>query len=105
MCEGCAYRHGTAANQNGEGDVMLARVRRALLEANQSFFCHDDRYRFEGHRVLCFGHMEAMKAFYRSGFYDVSDEERARRTSVAVELCRERDRIYQEQLQETAHGD
>ena len=92
-CETCAYRPGTDASRN-DGDPLLARTRKALLEACQPFFCHDERMRFEGHRVMCAGHVDAMNALAAAGFYNVDDAERRRRSAHAVALVRERDRIY-----------
>lgn len=95
MCPGCAYRGGTAANQNGDGDVLLAEMRAALLEACAPFMCHDDRYRFEGSRVLCAGHCAAINVLAAKGYYDVPAEEMQRRGQVAVEIARRRDDLYQ----------
>lgn len=97
MCEGCAYRHGTEANQDGAGDVMLSDLRKALLDIAQPFFCHDPRYRFEGSRVMCAGHMDAMKARYRNGFYErQSETERQRLTEHARRVCADRDAIWKQ---------
>lgn len=59
------------------------------------FFCHDDRYRFEGSRVMCAGHVDAMNALAATGFYNNADDaERRRRGQHAEAMVRERDRIY-----------
>ncbi len=96
-CPTCAYRPGTAASRD-DGDPLLAKTRKALLEACQSFFCHDPRYRFEGHRVLCAGHMDALKALADQGFYDVDEHELKRRNDHARAMVRERDRLYEQEL-------
>lgn len=96
-CPTCAYRPGTPASRD-EGDELLAATRRALLHACDSFFCHDPRYRFEGSRVLCAGHIDAMNALDKQGFYDVDDEERERRRAYADAMVKERDRRYRASL-------
>jgi len=93
-CPTCAYRPGTEASRN-EGDPLLAQTRKALLEACQPFFCHDPRYRFEGSRVMCAGHVDAMNALAATGFYNTADEaERRRRAAHAERMVRLRDQIY-----------
>jgi hypothetical protein len=103
-CPTCAYRAGTPASRD-EGDELLAQTRRALLHACQSFFCHDPRYRFEGSRVLCAGHVDAMNALDKQGFYNVDDAERQRRHDHAVAMVRERDRRYRAGVCATAIDD
>lgn len=92
-CPTCAYRPGTEASRD-EGDPLLAKTRKALLEACEPFFCHDPRYRFEGSRVMCAGHVDAMNALAGQGFYDVDEAERKARRDRAVAMVKERDRVY-----------
>jgi hypothetical protein len=66
-CATCAYRQGTAAS----GDAVepgLSRFRRALLDAAQPFMCHEDGP-IPGKKRLCIGHMNAMCARDRAGYY------------------------------------
>ena len=94
-CPTCAYRPGTEASRD-EGDPLLAKTRKALLEACQPFYCHDPRYRFEGHRVMCAGHVDAMNALDAQGFYTVDDATRDRRRAHARDMVRQRDQLYAE---------
>lgn len=74
-CSTCAYRAGTEASGDAV-DVGLTRLRIALLDACEPFYCHDepppgvrDPDRAVTRR-LCIGHMDAIEARTRSGHYD-----------------------------------
>jgi hypothetical protein len=109
-CSTCAYRAGTVAAGDGE-DRGLVRLRRALLDAAAPFYCHHgpDGRELEpdvpdSRRRLCVGHMDAMSARFRAGYYaehppdapEVLDELRAAHA--------ERERLYREGLLAIANG-
>ena len=66
-CSTCAYRAGTEASGD-EVDRGLVRLRRALLDAAQAFYCHDEGP-IPGKKRLCIGHMDAISARFRAGYY------------------------------------
>jgi len=66
-CATCAYRQGTEASGD-EVDRGLTRFRRALLNAAEPFMCHEDGP-IPGKKRLCIGHMNAMCARDRAGYY------------------------------------
>lgn len=110
-CSTCAYRLGTAASGDDD-DAGLTRLRRALLDAAEPFFCHEGPDGRElpndvpdGKRRLCIGHMDAMEARQRSGYYA---EHPPGAPEVVDELSAahaERERMYREHALALAHGD
>lgn len=70
-CSTCAYRPGTVASTDAD-DVGLTRLRRALLDAAEPFYCHEEGP-MPGRRKLCNGHMEALTARHRNGHYERHD--------------------------------
>lgn len=66
-CSTCAYRAGTEASGD-EVDRGLVRLRRALLDAAQPFYCHDEGP-IAGKKRLCIGHMDAISSRHRAGYY------------------------------------
>lgn len=67
-CSTCAYRAGTEA-AGDEVDQGLTRLRRALLDAAQPFYCHEDGP-IKGKKRLCIGHISAMTTRHRAGYYE-----------------------------------
>jgi hypothetical protein len=68
-CSACAYRPGTEASGD-EVDVGLTRLRRALLDAAQPFYCHEPGpVAAMARKRLCVGHMNAMTSRHLSGYY------------------------------------
>lgn len=67
-CSTCAYRQGTEASGDNV-DRGLTRFRRALLDAAQPFMCHEVGP-IAGRQRLCIGHMDAMTARFRAGYYE-----------------------------------
>lgn len=102
-CSTCAYRAGTPASGDDE-DAGLTRVRLALLDACEPFYCHEPGP-VQGRRRLCIGHMSAIERRAASGHYD---EHPPHAPEVLAELAAavaERDRIYHERLVALTHGD
>lgn len=98
-CATCAYRPGTEASGD-EVDPGLTRVRRALLNAAQPFYCHDTCPIPGGPRRLCIGHMDAMSRRTLAGYYD---QHPAGADDVQAELraaLDERERLFQEKIED-----
>lgn len=91
-CSTCAYRQGTEAS----GDVAdrgLTRVRLALLDAAQPFYCHEDGP-IPGKKRLCIGHMSAMTTRYRAGYYEKNPPSSPEVLAELAEATRVRDELY-----------
>ncbi len=67
-CSTCAYRAGTVASGDSD-DLGLTRVRRALLDTAEAFYCHETGP-IKGRTKLCVGHVDAMTKRTLSGYYD-----------------------------------
>lgn len=85
-CATCAYRAGTVASTDDD-DVGLTRLRRALLDAAQPFFCHEPGPTKD--KRLCVGHMDAMSKRHLAGYYDAHPPD-------APEVLAEFDAAYHE---------
>lgn len=89
-CSTCAYRPGTEASGD-EVDRGLTRVRLALLDAAQPFYCHEPGP-IAGKRRLCIGHMDAMSKRHSAGYYDRNPPD----APAVIEELREATRIRDE---------
>ena len=86
----CAYRLGTEASGDAV-DRGLTRFRRALLDAAQPFYCHEDGP-IAGKRRLCAGHMNAITGRFHAGYY----EQHPPSSPAVVEELREANRIREQ---------
>lgn len=91
-CSTCAYRQGTEA-AGDEVDQGLTRVRRALLDAAQPFYCHEEGP-IPGKKRLCIGHMNAMCARGRAGYYKAHPPDAPEVIAELREAARVRDELY-----------
>lgn len=91
-CSTCAYRQGTEASGDVE-DRGLTRLRRALLDAAQPFYCHEDGP-IPGKKRLCIGHMNAMSTRYRAGYYEQSPPSAPEVLAELAEAHRVREQLY-----------
>lgn len=89
-CGTCAYRAGTEA-AGDEVDQGLTRLRRALLDAAQPFYCHQDGP-IKGKRRLCIGHMNAMSSRHHAGYY----EQHPPNAPEVIEELREANRVREQ---------
>lgn len=96
-CSTCAYRAGTEASGD-EVDRGLTRVRRALLDAAQPFYCHEQGPIREKKR-LCIGHMDAMLARGRAGYYDKHPPTAPEVMTELREAIRVRDAAFEQDIQ------
>jgi hypothetical protein len=99
-CATCAYRSGTVASGDTD-DPGLVRLRRALLDAAQPFFCHEGPGGRElgpevpdAKRRLCIGHADALTARHRAGYYDEHPPDAPEVLAELRAAHDERDRIY-----------
>lgn len=91
-CSTCAYRQGTEASGD-EVDQGLTRMRRALLDACEPFYCHDEGP-IPGKRRLCIGHMNAIEARGRAGYYDAHPPDAPEVLAELAEANRVREELY-----------
>jgi len=110
-CATCAYRPGTLASGDVE-DRGLVRVRLALLDAAKPFYCHHgpdgrelDNDVPDAERRLCVGHMDAMAARHRAGYYDAHPPDAPEVVAELREAMAARDSVYIERLIALANGD
>jgi hypothetical protein len=103
-CATCAYRLGTLASGNDE-DPGLTRVRLALLDAAEPFYCHEGPGGRElsadvpdAERRLCIGHADALTARYRAGYYDKHSPDAPEVVEALRAALAERERIYRERM-------
>lgn len=97
-CATCAYRQGTEASGD-EVDRGLTRVRRALLDAAEPFYCHEDGP-IPGKRRLCIGHMNAMAARTSAGYYDQHPPDATEVVEELREASRVRDDLFAAEMRE-----
>lgn len=97
-CATCAYRQGTEASGD-EVDRGLTRVRRALLDAAQPFYCHEDGP-IPGKRRLCIGHMNALSARTAAGYYDQHPPGAPEVIEELREASRVRDELFAAEVRE-----
>jgi len=107
-CSTCAYRAGTPAAGDAE-DQGLTRLRRALLDAAEPFFCHEGPGGRElandvpdARRRLCIGHMDAMSARHLAGYYAAHPPDAPAVVAELRAAFAARERIYRERLVELA---
>jgi hypothetical protein len=103
-CSTCAYRPGTEASGN-DADPGLTRVRLALLDAAQPFYCHEGPGGRElapevpdAERRLCIGHADALTARHRSGYYREHPPDAPEVIAELRAAHDDRERIYRERL-------
>lgn len=97
-CSTCAYRQGTEASGD-EVDRGLTRLRRALLDAAQPFYCHEDGP-IPGKKRLCIGHMDAMAARGRAGYYRAHPPDAPAVVAELAEAYRLREELYKAEASE-----
>jgi hypothetical protein len=93
-CSTCAYRQGTEASGD-DVDRGLKRFRLALLDAAQPFYCHEAGP-IPGKKRLCIGHMDAMSARGRAGFYKANPPDAPEVLEELREASRIRERLFAE---------
>lgn len=103
-CSTCAYRAGTPASGDDD-DHGLTRLRRALLDAAQPFFCHEgidgrelDPDLPDSQRRLCIGHTDAMSARFRAGYYAAHPPDAPEILAELHAAHADRERMYREHL-------
>jgi hypothetical protein len=103
-CSTCAYRRGTVASGDAD-DPGLTRLRRALLDAAQPFFCHEGPDGRElapevpdAERRLCIGHADALTARHHSGYYREHPPDAPQVLAELRAAHDERERIYREHM-------
>lgn len=97
-CSTCAYRQGTEASGD-EVDRGLRRFRRALLDAAEPFYCHEDGP-IPGQKRLCIGHMDAMCARSCAGYYKAHPPDAPEVVAELREANRIREQLYAEEQRE-----